>query len=246
MLINETAAKTFFPSHDPLGRRLEQFSYDPLENAAKAFTIVGIVADVRTTGLGEELEPEAYFAHAQVPHAGMFVAVSRAEGRSRWRVPFGKRSAPDRSVPVVELRSMEEVVTESVSRERMLARFVGMFSTVALTLAAVGIFGLVSFAVAERTREIGLRIALGASRAAAVGHIIRHISLLVLIGLAIGVAAAVAVTRTLEGELFGVVPTDPAVFAAVTLILATTAVLASAIPAWRAATVDPLVALRSD
>jgi putative ABC transport system permease protein len=246
VLINETAAKTLFPSEDPLGRRLVQFSYDPLENAAEAFTIVGIVADVRS-GLAEELDPEAYFAHAQVPHGGMFVAV-RTSGRplEMARAVREAIGALDRAVPIVELRSMEEVVTESVARERMLARFVGMFSAVALTLAAVGIFGLVSFAVTERTREIGVRIALGATRSDALGHIIGHISLLVLAGLAIGLAAALAVTRTLESELFGVVPTDPAVFAAVIFVLAATALVASVIPAWRAATLDPLVALRAD
>jgi predicted permease len=247
VLINETAAKSLFPSEDPLGRRLVQFSYDPLENAAEAFTIVGIVADVRTAGLGEELEPEAYFAHAQVPHAGMFVAVRTTGGPLEMaRAVREAIGALDRGVPIVELRSMQEVVAESVARERLLARFVGMFSAVALTLAAVGIFGLVSFAVAERTREIGVRIALGATRGNALGHIIRHISLLVLIGLAIGLAAALAVTRTLESELFGVIPTDPAVFAAVILVLAATALVASVIPAWRAATLDPLVALRAE
>ena len=247
VLINETAAKSLFPSEDPLGRRLVQFSYDPLENAAEAFTIVGIVADVRTAGLGEELEPEAYFAHAQVPLAGMFVAVHTTGGPLEMaRAVREAIGALDRAVPIVELRSMQEVVTESVTRERLLARFVGMFSAVALTLAAVGIFGLVSFAVTERTREIGVRIALGATRGNALGHIVRHISLLVLIGLAIGLTAALAVTRTLESELFGVIPTDPAVFAAVILVLAATALVASVIPAWRAATLDPLVALRAD
>lgn len=165
VLINETAAKTFFPAQDPLGRRLEQLSYDPLENAAEAFTIVGIVADVRTAGLSEELEPEAYFSHAQVPHANMFIAM-RTTGAplEMARAVRDAIGAIDLAVPIVELRSMHEVVTESVARERLLTRFVGMFSAVALTLAAVGIFGLVSFAVAERTREIGLRIALGASQ----------------------------------------------------------------------------------
>jgi predicted lysophospholipase L1 biosynthesis ABC-type transport system permease subunit len=247
VLINETAAKTFFPSEDPLGRRLVQLSYDPLENAAEAFTIVGIVADVRTAGLGEELEPEAYFAHAQVPHAEMFVAVRTTAGPVEMaRAVRDTIGALDRAVPIVELRSMQEVVTESVARERLLARFVGIFSAVALTLAAVGIFGLVSFAVAQRTREIGVRIALGATPRTVVGTIVRRASALVLMGLTIGVAGALALTRVLEGELFGVTPTDPAAFAAVTIILGATALLASAIPAWRAATVDPLVALRTD
>ena len=179
----------------------------------------------------------------------MFVAV-RTSGRplEMARAVREAIGALDRSVPVVELRMMEEVVTESVSRERMLARFVGMFSTVALTLAAVGV--LASSALRWRSRFVksACESRSGQAEPAAIGHIIQHISLLVLIGLAIGVAAAVAVTRTLEGELFGIfkMGTNPAVFAAVTLILATTAVLASAIPAWRAATVDPLVALQSD
>jgi putative ABC transport system permease protein len=247
VLINETAAKSLFPSEDPLGRRLVQFSYDPLENSADAFTIVGIVADVRTSGLGEELESEAYFAHAQVPQAGMFVAM-RASGRplEMARAVRDAIGALDRAIPIIELRSMQEVVAESVARERLLARFVGMFSVVALTLATVGIFGLVSFAVAQRTREIGLRIALGATATKAVGPIMSHTSALVISGLAIGLAGAFAVTRMLESELFGVSPTDPVAFAAVTMILGATALLASAIPAWRAATLDPLVALRTD
>jgi putative ABC transport system permease protein len=247
VLLNETAAKSLFPFDEPIGRRLVQFSYDPLENAADAFTVVGIVADVRTSGLSEELEPEAYFAHAQIPQAGMFVAVRTiGEPLDIARAVREEVGALDRAVPIIELRSMQHVIAESVVRERMLARFVGMFSAVALTLAAVGVFGLVSFAVTERTREIGVRIALGASRGNAVGHILRHISRLVLTGLAIGVVSALALTRMLESELFDVSPTDPAAFTAVTIILGATALLASVIPAWRAATVDPLVALRTD
>ena len=117
VLINETAAKTFFPAQDPLGRRLEQLSYDPLENAAEAFTIVGIVADVRTAGLSEELEPEAYFSHAQVPHANMFIAM-RTTGAplEMARAVRDAIGAIDLAVPIVELRSMHEVVTESVAR----------------------------------------------------------------------------------------------------------------------------------
>jgi putative ABC transport system permease protein len=247
ILINETAAKSLFPADDPIGRRLVQFSYDPLENAAAAFTVVGIVADVRTSGLDEELEPEAYFAHAQVPHNSMFVAVrTTGEPLEIARTVREVVREIDSAVPIVEVRSMQQVVSESVARERLLARFVSLFSAVALILAGVGVFGLVSFAVTERTREIGVRLALGASRASAVGEMIRQTSRLVLIGMAIGLAAALAVARTLEGELFGVVPTDLSVFATVALVLTVTALAASLIPAWRAATVDPLVALRSD
>ncbi len=247
MLINETAAKSLFPAGDAIGRRLVQFSYDPLENAAAAFTIVGIVADVRTSGLAEELEAEAYFSHAQVPQAGMFVAVrTTGEPLEIARAVREVVRAIDSAVPIVEVRSMQEVVSESVARERLLARFVSLFSAVALILAAVGVFGLVSFAVTERTREIGVRLALGASRASAVGEMMRHTARLVLIGMAIGLAAALAVARTLEGELFGVIPTDMSVFATVAFVLTATALAASLIPAWRAATVDPLVALRSD
>ena len=247
VLINETAAKWLFPGEDPIGRRLVQFSYDPIENAADAFTIVGIVTDVRTSGLGEAVEPEASFAQAQVPHASMFLVVHTAgDPLGIARGIRSEVSALDPNIPITELRQMEEVVTASLARQRLLTGMLSGFSAVALMLTAVGIFGLVSFAVAQRTREIGVRIALGATPRTVVETIVRRASALVLMGLAIGITGALALTRVLEGELFGVTPTDPSAFAAVTIILGATALLASVIPAWRAATLDPLVALRAD
>jgi putative ABC transport system permease protein len=247
VLINETGARRFFGDANPIGRQLRQFSYDPLEDAAEAFTIVGVVADVRTSGLGEELEPEAFFAHAQVPQGQMFVAVrTTGDPLDLTSIVRSEVAGLDRGLPVQELHSMDEVVSASLSRQRLLTRFVSLFSVVALVLAAVGIFGLVSFSVTERTREIGVRIALGASWANAIGPIVSHTVVLVGAGLMIGLGGAAGLTRLLEQELFGVTPLDPSVFAGVVALLAVVAVVASLVPAWRAATVNPLVALRAE
>jgi putative ABC transport system permease protein len=247
VIINEAAAKWMFPGEDPIGRRLADFSYDPIEQAGPAFTVVGVVGDVRTRGLGVDVQPEAYFAHAQVPLGGMSVVFHTfGESSAAARAVRREVAALDGNLPITEFLTIEEVLTDSLGRQRLLTGLLGLFSAVALGLSAVGIFGLVSFAVAQRTREIGVRIALGATPRTVVGAIVRRASTLVLIGLAIGIAGALALTRVLEGELFGVTPTDPAAFAAVTIILGATALVASVIPAWRAATVDPLVALRAD
>ena len=247
VVINESAAKWLFPGDDPIGRRLLSFSYDPIEQAAAAFTIVGVVGDMRSRGLASDVQPEAYFAHAQVPLNAMSV-VFHAAGDPLLATRAIRRevAAVDANLPITEFLTIEEVVTDSLGRQRLLTAMLTLFSAVSLVLATIGIFGLVSFAVAQRTREIGVRIALGATPRTVVGTIVRRASTLVFLGLGIGVAGALALVRVLEGELFGVTPTDPSAFAGVAFILGTAALLASAIPAWRAATIDPLVALRSD
>jgi ABC-type antimicrobial peptide transport system permease subunit len=154
--------------------------------------------------------------------------------------------AIDKNVPITELRTLNQVVADSISRPRVLATLLTVFSGIALTLAAVGVFGLLSFLVARRTPEMGIRIALGASPTTLVRTIVRDALGLVVIGLAIGLGGALALARTLESELFNVVPTDPVTFTGVALMLGAAGLLASLLPAWRAAAVDPLVALRSE
>jgi predicted permease len=245
VVINEMAAAQFFAGEDPLGRRLTNFGYDPIEQASDAFTVVGIVANVRSRGLSEAPLAEAYFAHAQVPLRQMFV-VARAAGDPLAQIGAIRSEirALDPNLPIPEFRTLDQVVADSLDRPRFFATLLSLFSAVALTLAAVGIFGLVSFAVARRTREIGVRIALGASPRMLLGTIVRDAFLLVAIGLGIGLGGALALTRMLESLLFEISPTDPVTLAGVAVTLGATALLASVAPAWRASTVDPLVTLR--
>jgi putative ABC transport system permease protein len=247
IVINETAAARFFPDEDPIGHRLVEFGYDPIEEAAREYTIVGVVTDVRSRGLSEGPQPEAYFAHAQVTLGQMFVVV-RTTGDPLAQAGAIRNViiAQDAHVPVPVFRTLEQVVWDSLDRPRFFTTLLTIFSAVALALAAVGIFGLLSFAVARRTRDFGVRIALGASPALLLRSIVRDAFGLVVIGLAIGLAGAFALTRVLEGLLFEVTPTDPMTFAAVAITLGITALLASVVPGWRAAAVDPLVALRAE
>ena len=247
VVINDAAARRFFPGQDPIGRRLVVFGYDPVEAASDAFTIVGVVADVRNVGLTNVPEPEAYFSHAQVPLDRMYVVV-RTIGDSLAVLSqiHHDLAALDANIPMPEVRTIEQVVASRLARPRFFTTILTLFSTVALLLAAIGIFGLLSFAVAQRTHEIGLRIALGASSSALVGTIAREAVALLAIGLGIGTAGALALTRMLQGQLYGVSPTEPIAFLGVTLVLGLTVLTASLVPAWRAARVDPLVALRSE
>jgi putative ABC transport system permease protein len=247
VVINQAAVARFFPGEDPIGRRLVKFTYDPIEEAADAFTIVGVVADVRSRGLAVAPQPEAYFAHAQVPLTDMAIVI-RTSGNPLGQVAAvrSELKAVDPAIPVPNVRTLDRVVADSLDRPRFLTTLVSLFSAVALTLAAVGIFGLLSFAVARRTREMGIRIALGASPRSLVGAIIRDASVLVTLGMTIGLGAALALTQVLRSELFGVSPTDPVTLAAVLVTLGTTALTASLVPAWRAAAVDPMVALRAE
>ena len=247
VVINDAAVARFFPGEDPIGRRLGHFTYDPIEEAAEAFTVVGVVADVRSRGLAQAPQPEAYFAHAQVPLTGMAIVVRTAgDPLAQMGTIRSELAAVDPGVPLQDPRTLDQVVANSVDRPRFVTTLVSLLAVVALILAAVGIFGLLSFAVARRTREMGIRIALGASPGGLVFMIVRDASLLVAIGIAIGLSGALALTRMIESELFGVRPTDPVTLAAVIVILISTALVASLIPAWRAAAVDPLVALSAD
>jgi predicted permease len=247
VLINATASARLFPGEDPIGRRLVGFGYDPLQAAASGYTVVGIVADVRSRGLREPPQAEAYFAHAQVPLRQMFVVVrTNADPFAQIGAIRSELRDLDRNLPVPSFRTLDQVVADSLDRPRYFATLVTLFSAIALTLATVGIFGISALTVAQRTREIGVRIALGASPRSMVTMIVREALMLVAMGLGIGVGGALAFARMLQSELFELRPTDPATFAGVIMTLASTALLASLVAAWRASTVDPLVALRAE
>jgi len=179
--------------------------------------------------------------------AGMSVVV-RADGNPLALAPAIRAAIAslDRTLAMPSFRTLDQVVSDSLDRPRFYMTLLGMFSMIALVLAAIGIFGLVSFAVSQRTQEFGVRIALGASPRELLVSIVRGALVLVALGLVIGFSGAVVLTRVLSGLLYGVTPGDPATLAVVAGTLAATAVAASIVPAWRASTVNPIVALRAD
>lgn len=247
VVINQAAVVRFFPGEDPIGRRLAWFSYDPLEHAAEAYTIAGVVSDVRSRELGEAPQPQAYFAHAQVPLAQMSL-VLRADGDPMAQAASIRNAIAtlDRDIAVPPLRTLDQILSESLDRPRFFTALLGAFSTVGLLLAAVGIFGLVSFAATQRNREFGVRIALGASPRGLLVSIVRGALVLVAIGLMLGFGGALLLTHALEGLLYGVSPADPTTFVAVAVTLALTTVIATIVPAWRASAADPIIALRTE
>jgi putative ABC transport system permease protein len=241
VLINEAAARRFFPQGDPLGAQMRFWG--------AARTIVGVVADERFRGLAEAPPLGAYVPLAQTPSAdGAGVLLVRTTGD-----PAGQTSAvrgaireQDPELAVFGVEPLEETLSRSIAERRFMMLLLGLFAAVALVLAAVGIHGVLSFGVARRTREIGLRIALGAHPRQLLRLIIKEGLALAIAGMTLGLAGALALTRLLASLLFGVTPRDPATFVAVALFLAAVAVAASYLPARRATKVDPAVALRTE
>lgn len=241
-IINEAAAERYFPGENPVGMQLRS----PV-NPRVGGEVVGVVANARQNALHEIPQPEMYIPHAQFPRGYMTVVVRTAgdplavAGAIRREI-----HALDPNLPLSAMRTMEQVLAESIAQPRFLATLLSLFAGCALLLAVIGIFGLLSFSVAQQAREIGIRMALGARQREVVGAVVRRGLVLVVAGLGVGVAAALPLTRTLESLLYGVVPIDGATFAAVVILLVSAALLAIYLPARRAARVDPMVALRAE
>jgi putative ABC transport system permease protein len=246
-VINDAAARRFFPDEDPVGRRLVSFSYDPIEEAADAFTIVGVVGDVRHAGLDRPAEPEVYFAHAQVPLSALTI-VARTSRDLATVIPALRNvvAALDPNLPAPAVQTLDDVVAASVARTRFVTMLLGLFATLALALAALGMFGLLSFSVDQRTREFGIRMALGADAGHVVSLATGRAAGLIAIGLGVGIVGALLGSRALEGMLFEVGPADPLTMAGVVALLVATGLAAAWIPARRAASVDPVIALREE
>ncbi|HET7216348.1 MAG TPA: ABC transporter permease [Terriglobia bacterium] len=241
-IISEALARLYFPNQDAIGKEM-RFGFPPNTNVPRK--IVGIVGDVRDVALTRKPGPMMYVPFAQAPlWGGEVVARSSMSTAS---VAAGIRRAVnsiDKSLPVTDVDSFPEVIHASVAQDRFRTLLMTSFSAIALLLAAVGIFGVISYSAAQRTREIGIRMALGAERRDVLRMVVGQGLKLALIGVAIGVACALPLTRFLSSLLYGVTPTDPLTFIAVSVILIAVATLACYIPARRAAKVDPMVALR--
>jgi putative ABC transport system permease protein len=241
-IINETMARLFWPNQDAVGKRFSQDKDKP-----KWITVVGVVGDVREYGLDQPTAPEAYFPVSQVYWPSMTLLVrTSTKPLSQISSVTGAVHELDSQLPVSEPRELAQVVSQSSEQQRFVALLLGLFAGLALLLAAVGIFGVISYSVAQRTHEIGIRMALGAGRQDVLGMVLGEGLRLVLYGVLAGLAGAWALTRFLASLLYGVHPTDLFTFSLVPLVLSAVALLACYIPARRATKVDPMVALRHE
>lgn len=252
-IVNQTMAQQFFKNGDAIGRRLRLYPFGD----ADAYTVIGVVADVKNYGVDKPPGVALYLPYEQAAshnwivkdfyQRSMFIAV-RTSGDPAPVVSAVRRevSRIDPSLPLSLVRTMDEVMSQTLARPRFLTLALTLFAGIALTLAAVGIYGVISYSVTQRTREFGIRMALGAQHRAVLAQVLKRGLLLTIGGVAIGLVGAFALTRFLSGFLFGVTPTDPVTFVAVSLLLSVIAVLASYVPARRATHVDPLTALRAE
>lgn len=240
-IINETFARRYWPNEDPIGKRITVNDGD--ENPRE---IVGIVKDLKQREWAAEPKPEIYLSHSQASEPrSMTLVVRSASDPLKLAAPVENEIwAIDKNLPVSEIRSMEEVISESVGQQRFNTLLLAIFASVALMLAVVGIYGVMSYMVTQRTHEIGIRLALGAQVSDVFRLVVGQGMTLVLIGIGLGLTGALAVTRALSSLLYGVSTTDPLTLIGVSLLLSAIAFIACLIPARRATKVDPTVALR--
>jgi putative ABC transport system permease protein len=246
VIVNRTLARRFFPGRDPIGRRIKP-GISALPGEPPFRRIVGVVGDVKHVELSEEPDVQIYLPASQVPFGAMTVVV-RGAGRPLDAAPAVTAviHAADPAVPVFDVRTIDEYMSQAVARPRFNTILLGLFAALALLLTAVGLYGVLSYSVSQRTHEIGIRRALGADDPAVYRLVVGHGMRMAGLGLLLGVAGALAATRLLSSLLFGVEPFDLPTFAAVTLGLAAVSLAASWLPARRAAGIEPTVALREE
>jgi len=247
VVVNETLARSFFPGENPIGHRVLQGSADRYFE----WEIVGVAGDVRQSGLAEAPRVEIYTSYRDMRanfargDVALMVKTSAADASI---VPELRRTlktvAPDAAL--MNVRPMDEVIAQSLSSRKLILVLFGSFGGIALVLAASGLYGVIYYLVAQRTREIGIRMALGADRARVLRLVLRQGAALALGGIAVGLVGAGMLSRLLAGLLYGVGTHDPLTFVTVPVVLGTVALVASLVPAWRASRVDPVVALNTD
>ena len=247
LIVNETFVRHYFPNEEPIGRRLKISPPPRIWRGQRfnSFEIVGVVRDVKSAGLQADPEPTYYVPTTQAPLQDMTMLV-RTTTEPTSIVPGLRQAvwAIDPNQPISNVSTMEQIVSDDIAKPRLNMALMTLFGGLALILAAVGIYGLLSYAVTQRTREMGIRMALGAQVGDVLRLVLKQGMLLALIGQAIGLAGAFALTRLIRGLLFGVTPTDATTFVAVVGVLTTIALLACYLPARRATKVDPLKAIR--
>ena len=240
VVVNDTMARTHWPNEDPIGKRIVMSWGEPIPAV-----VIGVVGDVRLAGLDAAPRATMYWAQTQMANNFMTIMIrSERDPADLVRQVKEQMAAIDPLIPLSAVRRLDEVKANSLNQRRFSMLLLGIFAAVALVLAAVGIYGVMAYSVSQRTREIGVRMALGAQPSDVVRMVLGHGTLLAVMGVALGLAAGVGLSRFLATMLFEVSEKDPLVFAGVAVLLAAIALAACAVPARRAAAVDPLVALR--
>ncbi len=243
MVVSDAFVKRYFPNEDALGKRI---IFDGEDKTARE--IVGVVADIRRNGLDVDVQPEMYVSHLQNPERRLNVVI-RTEVQDASQLTQAARAevkAFDPNQIIWRVQTLEDLLGTSVAPRRFNMLLLGIFAGVALVLAAVGLYGVMSYSVSWRTHEIGIRMALGAKRADVLRLVVRQGMTMTLIGVALGLVGAFAMARVLAGLLYGVSPRDPLTFTGVSIVLLMVALLACLVPARRATRVDPIIALRSE
>ncbi len=240
-VINNALAHAVFPGQDPIGKQLTNFGPDNL-----TLQIVGVVGNVRHVGLDREPRSEIYQLLGQAQWPSMFMAIRSATSDATSITSAAQNAvwSVNKDVPLATIRTMQDLISNSVLRRRFSMLLLTIFATVAMLLAAIGLYGVMSYSVAQRTKEIGIRMALGARRSDVIALVVKQGMALVLTGIVGGGILSLAMTRMIAGMLFGITATDPLTFVGVAALLAAVAFLANYLPARRGASVDPMVALR--
>src|SRR6266511_1325469 len=246
VIINETMARRFWPNESPLGKRITiNVRFHSGQDVPRE--IVGVVADVRHMGLDAPAGPEMYTSHLQVSWPWMsLVARTKVDPASMAPAVTAELRALDKSVPAPAVRTLEDMLSDSLSARRFNLLLLGGFAALALVLAGLGIYSVMAYAVTQRRREIGIRLALGAKASDVMKLMVGHGMALGLIGAGLGLAGAFVLTRLMRSLLYGASPTDPRTFVAAPVLLLSVALLACYLPARRAARIDPLLAIRHE
>jgi predicted permease len=243
MIINQTMAKQFWPNENPIGQRVTMRNWGPPMTGE----VIGIVGDTRADGIAENISPMIYWPYFQFPQNFNSFVVRSDSDPTRLIAPIKERIwSIDKTLPISKIATMDQLISDSLAHRRLNMLLLSIFATVALLLAAVGIYGVMSYSVSRRTNEMGVRIALGAQTTDVLMLILKQGLRVAAMGMAIGIAAALALTRLMSSLLFGVSATDPLAFVAVAIALTIVALIACYIPARRATRVDPMAALRNE
>jgi putative ABC transport system permease protein len=246
VIVNEVFVRQYFPQSNPLGQHVSRFA-NLTPDAPKEYEIVGIVNDVRGAALDQEPEPEIFAPYLQVPQSFGALMIRTEREALNLTTPVRQRiRSLDAAQTVPRMNSIENLIADSILPQRFNLLLLSIFAIVGLLLTVIGIYGLMSYHVTSGVHEIGIRIAIGAQGRDVLRLVIGQGMRLALIGMALGVGAALALTRLLKTMLFGVSPADPVTFLAIVLLLMFVAFLACWFPARRATKVDPMVALRVD